>query len=359
MKKNIFETIAMMIVQNNAHQFVQLDEEYQEIRNETLNRIFRQMYSLTILLKTFLEREIEHDMIEIEEDVFETFMIHQEMLGIEFRNALQSLDSHPGEMIATVCLKHILPNAKNSMNFVQTLAFIGQIFVLLNITHCIQEDDIEFDGNEEDIESLQICNSIIKTFAEEVEIIEMIDTPCSMNFPKGDAMNAKEEVVFGIMQHITEYASIESLKHIQRTAMYIALHSDQINVMKDHTTHDHAIQFGIANIFINNNETIHSICEHLIAHDVLHEQAQEEIVRTIFHFLCNEEEQPLIDNPIDYAHVVYDMFQMLRLSFVIEDRIELINAMKTVFSYEEHEEYQELIQYLNATSGALSEESTT
>jgi hypothetical protein len=359
MNANIFETIARIIVQNNAHQFKHIDEDIQEITFDTLNRIFRQMYSLSIFFKTFLEREVKHETIEIEEDVFEAFMMHQEMLTIECRISLQSVDSHPAEMIAKVIIEQILQKEHKSLNFIQTLAFIGQIFVLLNITHCIEEEDVYFEDNEEEIECLNMFSLIIDTFAVEAEIIEIIDNQFSTYNPEGDVMNAKEEVIYGIMQHVFDNEEHESLKHIRRTAMYLALHSDEVNVLKNLTTQDHSIQFGIANTIINNNETIHSICEYLIENNMLHEQAEQEIARTVLHFLCTEEEMPHIETTVEYAHIMYDIFQMMRLSFVIEDRIELIDAMKSVFTDEEHEEYQELIQYINATSDSMSEESTT
>ncbi len=358
MNANIFETIAKIIVKNNEHQFKNLDEEHQEITTETLNRMYRQMYTLTVLLKSFLEKEINHGTIEIEEDVFQTFMMYEEAIEFGFSYTEES-NTHAGELIARLCIEYIFPNQKMSLNFVQTLAFITQMFILLNIKYCIEEEDILIDDNEEFIECLNMYEFIINNYAEEAEYIELKDISLSTNFPEGVAMNAKEEIVYAIIRHITGNDAEESMKQIQRSAMYIALHSDEVNVLRHLTTQDHSIQNGIAKTFINQNDTIHSVCEYLIDNDVLHEQAEQEIVRTVLHFVCNEDELQPIDNSMEYALIIYDVFQMMRISFVIEDRIELINAMKTVFSFEEHEEYQELIQYINATSGTLSEESTT
>ena len=72
---------------------------------------------------------------------------------------------------------------------------------------------------------------------------------------------------------------------------------------------------------------------------------------------CNrEEELPELEYPVEFTQVMYDIFQMLRISCLISDRTDILEALKNVFSFEEHEEYQELIQYINATTEEYTED---
>ena len=121
-------------------------------------------------------------------------------------------------------------------------------------------------------------------------------------------------------------------------------------------TSDFAIPFGIGITHINHIETIHTICEYVITNEVLHEDAEREIVRPVLFLLCREEELPELEYPVEFTQVMYDIFQMLRISCIISDRTDILEALKNVFSFEEHEEYQELIQYINATTEEYTED---
>ncbi len=357
MKENIFETIALVVVTNNAHLFINRGPEQQEVSIETVNRIFRQMYCLTLQLNTFLEREVENNAIAINEDVFNIFMNNRERLHLSFVESVQSENQtkHVSAVIAELCIRDVYSTFMQEMRFVQSLEVIAQVFVLLNTSLCIAEE--EFALAEDEYEECQhMYSHVIRKHATIAEVIEIRDNTFHTTTYGGNAMNAKIKVIDAIINHVPEENLQESIKHVQRTALYIALHSEEVSVLRPLSTSEFAIPFGIGITHINHRETIHSICEYVIANEVLHEDAEREIVRPVLFLLCREEELPELEYPVEFTQVMYDIFQMLRISCIITDRTELLEALKNVFSSEEHVEYQELIQYINATSEEYTED---
>jgi hypothetical protein len=357
MNANIFETIALVVVNNNAHLFINLDPENQEVNIETLKRIFRQMFCLTLQLDTFLESEIENNAIVINQDVFRTFMENRELIDESVKEVIESEESssHISEIIAELCIKDLYASSMQMMNFVESLEIIAQVFVLVNKSLCFAEEDFAFAEVEYEECQYMYCH-IMGKHATIAEVIEIRDNTFHTTTYGGNAMNAKIKVIDAIINHIPADNLQESIKHVQRTALYIALHTQEVHVLSRLNTSDFAIPFGIGITHINHTETIHTICEYVITNEVLHEDAEREIVRPVLFLLCREEELPELEYPVEFTQVMYDIFQMLRISCIISDRIDILEALKNVFSFEEHEEYQELIQYINATTEEYTED---
>ncbi len=309
MNANIFETIALVVVNNNAHLFINLDPENQEVNIETLKRIFRQMFCLTLQLDTFLESEIENNAIVINQDVFRTFMENRELIDESVKEVIESEESssHISEIIAELCIKDLYASSMQMMNFVESLEIIAQVFVLVNKSLCFAEEDFAFAEVEYEECQYMYCH-IMGKHATIAEVIEIRDNTFHTTTYGGNAMNAKIKVIDAIITHI------------------------------------------------NHTETIHTICEYVITNEVLHEDAEREIVRPVLFLLCREEELPELEYPVEFTQVMYDIFQMLRITCIISDRIDILEALKNVFSFEEHEEYQELIQYINATTEEYTED---
>ena len=357
MNANIFETIALVVVKNNAHLFINRGPENQEVNNDTLKRIFRQMFYLTLQLDTFLEREIENNAIAINQDIFDTFMKNRELISESVIEALESEEasSHISEIIAELCIKDLYDSSMQTMNFVESLEIIAQVFVLVNKSFCFAEEDFAFAEVEYEECQHMYCH-IMGKHATIAEIIEIRDNTFHTTTYGGNAMNAKIKVIDAIINHIPADNLQESIKHVQRTALYIALHSEEVHVLRALNTSEFAIPFGIGITNINHSKTIHSICEYIIANELFHKDAEHEIVRAVLFLLCKEEEIPELDYPVVFTQVMYDIFQMLRISCLISDRTDILEALKNVFSFEEHEEYQELIQYINATTEEYTED---
>jgi|GEM_PF-6370358 len=358
MNENIFETIALVVVKNNAHLFINHGPDQQEVNSETVDRMFRQMYCLTLQLKTFLEREIENNAIVINEDVFALFMNNTERFTNSIIASLQNEDetTHISSIIAELCITDIYESHFATLNFVQSLEVISQVFVLVHSSFNFDEDTFAFAEDEYE-ECKHMFSYVIRKHAIIAEVIEIRDNSIHSN-QGGNAMNAKSNVINAIINHASAGNLHESIKNVQRTALYVALHSQEIHALRTLSTTEFAIPFGIAITYINHKDTIQSICEYVIANEVLHEDAEREIVRPTLFLLCTEEELPELEFPGEFTQVMYDIFQMLRISCIISERTDIIEALKNVFSEEEHYEYQELIQYINATSDAELEEST-
>lgn len=356
MNANIFETIAQVVVKNNAHLFINRGPENQEVNNETLKRIFRQMFCLTLQLHTFLEREIENNAIAINQDIFDTFMKNRELISESVIEALEfeETSSHISELIAELCIKDIYASSMLTKDFVQSLEVITQVYVLVNTSLCFAEEDFAYAEDEYE-ECQYMFRYILSKHAMIAEIIEIRNTFHTTTYG-GNAMNAKIKVIDAVINHVPAHNLQESIKHVQRTALYIALHSEEVHVLRTLNTSEFAIPFGIGITNINHSKTIHSICEYIIANEIFHEDAEHEIVRAVLFLLCKEEDIPELDYPVVFTQVMYDIFQMLRISCIISDRTDILEALKNVFSFEEHEEYQELIQYINATTEEYTED---
>lgn len=348
--KNIYEIIGKIIIAQNAQKFSRKEVVENTVSEHVRISIYRQIVGIVVSLNMNKDVELQQRITTLHATIVEHFQDNLEGFAI-LMNAFhqKGRDEEYAETMGNF-IKHFFLTeiiGDEILSFEEEIVFITQVFMLIELT--TERDFIQhitdelFKTYEE--EELSACDGIYQTLMYVLSEQEGQDEHSMDLFMDSEDPN---EVISGeIFQYASNKSRMGIIHAIQRLSMYVALHTDEVDILSSLQNNQFNIQPSIGAFFTDHYEDIFAECEKIINEFPKHPEGAQRILSQLKYHPESKVHIPKLKNPIEYISFLMEVFHMLCIMCRIRQREDIIQRLKETFSAEEQEIFSAFITETN------------
>jgi len=355
MNKNIVETIAAIIMEDMHVRSNTPLSSMKELSRTERFQAFRRIAGITATVNAF------HQSMELlSPQDFHPIVANEFLQNRESFETLMDVLVRDGELegefahiIGTFTLDVFIPIMCEfeDVHAEEEIEIIAQVFMLINmlfeedVLHIVLESCFT-KYNKADVDACDRMSAQLLEILEHKE--EKDNQPINAVHTMGNHYeNHKEFIVDAIVNYGKQSQSENETKTVQRLALYLAVHAEDVDLIKDKSLSEFSISHPVGLYFTDNHEDIHALCEEIQEMRFEHENAARNIIRHVNNHLEKAGNIPAMQTKADYVKHIYEIFHMLRIICIIRQRQDILNGLKLIFTEEEKERFSSYVSFLN------------
>ena len=320
-----------------------------EVPKQVQIQIYRRIVGVIATMKTLEGEGVTLSGEAFNQTVGTEFCEHQESFAtlLEFILLDEELEGHYAELIGTFTKDVFIPDfcEFEEITLHDEIEIIAQVFLLLATftkqTIITFLEEASFNRFEEedvlatDILFVKIMEDYRRNFPDERR---------NENFIL-NSMNYKQILINNIVNYGQDHEEASIL--IQRLALYVALHNEDVDYINNISSSECEISEHIGLVFTDDYEEILTYCDDIIQSTDDYDLSARLILMYVNRRLNQKHSMPMIESIYDYAKHAYEVFQMLRIIAIIRNRSDILIGLQQTFTNEEHERFSSYINTLN------------
>jgi len=355
MKKNMFETIAAIIMEDMQDRSNTPITTMKDVPRTVRLQACRHIAGITATVHAYNEsyglysEEDFHPIIANEflqnRESFETLM--------DFLTRDEEINGEFAHIIGTFVLEIFIPIMceLEELTAEEEIEIISQVFLLI---HMLCEEDIlhpVLDAcfsmfEEEDIHACDVMSARLVELKEQQQEHKPIQGT-QEQIMKHYYEDHKEFIVDAIVQYGRDAIGMSEATTVQKFALYIVSYAEDVELIKDRNLSEFNISHPLGMYFTDNHEEIHALCEDILEFPNENGQAARTIIHHVNNYLKEQGTLPTMESKKDYVKHIYEMFHMLRITCIIREREDILIGLKGLFTQEEKEQFSSYISFLN------------
>lgn len=172
---------------------------------------------------------------------------------------------------------------------------------------------------------------------------------------RGYVMNRSEVVAKAMLVEVINRASKspemysdgnDVLTEILRGLLYVAFYSDKVDVLKGLSNEEKDISHEIASAGVELNEQIVEFSQYSITLKDAYDVTESNFMNILQNHLKHD--FPLPEHDLEkFSTCIFEFYQMVEIMLIVNNKPDLLEGLKSIFSDEERDYYDEIIECMN------------